>query len=256
MHTFRINPFYPAPVRHARRDRPDRNSALATRWAKLPQAPLNASPVPHLTSLYHREEPGPYGDRSYPGNCGGHLIRDLLLFFRPKSVFDPMQGGGTCRDVCRELQIPCRSVDLKSGSDATDPDVIARHAAEFPFDFVWSHPPYWRQKVYSNDPRDLSTAPSLDDFLIRYGRFIRGVADAMPAGGRFAILMGDYCDRRVGFVPLVYHTKRLAFEAGLAPACTDIIRFGHGTSSGGRVYRSSFIPGLHDVCSVFVKPEA
>ena len=75
----------------------------------------------------------------------------------------------------------------------------------------------------------------------------------MP-GGKLAVLMGDYSDREVGFVPLTYHTKLLAFRTGLRQSCTDIIRFSHGASSGKKVYRSSFIPGLHDVCMVFEKP--
>jgi hypothetical protein len=45
----------------------------------------------------------------------------------------------------------------------------------------------------------------------------------------------------------------LAFAAGLRQHCTDIIRFSHGASSGKKVYRSSFIPGLHDVCMIFEK---
>ena len=65
--------------------------------------------------------------------------------------------------------------------------------------------------------------------------------------------MGDYSDRDAGFVPLTYWTKRIAFEAGLSQACTDIIRFSHGASSSSKVYRSSFIPGLHDTCMVFEK---
>ena len=65
--------------------------------------------------------------------------------------------------------------------------------------------------------------------------------------------MGDYSDREWGFVPLTHHTKRLAFAAGLKQHCTDIIRFSHGASSGKKVYRSSFIPGLHDVCCIFEK---
>ena len=40
-------------------------------------------------------------------------------------------------------------------------------------------------------------------------------------------------------MPLVYHTKRLAFAAGLTQHCTDIIRFSHGDSSGKKVYRSA-----------------
>ena len=30
----------------------------------------------------------------------------------------------------------------------------------------------------------------------------------------------------------------------------DIIRFSHGASSGKKVYKSSFIPGLHDVVTI------
>jgi hypothetical protein len=43
----------------------------------------------------------------------------------------------------------------------------------------------------------------------------------------------------------------LLFAAGLRQSCTDIIRFSHGASSSRKVYRSSFIPGLHDVCMIF-----
>jgi hypothetical protein len=110
-------------------------------YARRPVAPRNASPVPHLTSLYHFHRAGEYGDRFYPGNCGGNLIKDLLRFFRVHSVFDPMTGSGTCRDVCKELGIYCWSSDIHEGADACD-------ASQFPrecFEFAWIHPPYWRQ---------------------------------------------------------------------------------------------------------------
>src|SRR5438270_6862120 len=121
--------------------------------AVLPAAPKNGSPVPGLTSLYHKAYAGPYGDRGYPGNCSGELIKDLLRYFRPGSVLDPMTGGGTCLDVCRELRIPCRSSDLHAGTDACDPRT---YAGVGPVDFVWLHPPYWRQKRYTDDPGELS----------------------------------------------------------------------------------------------------
>jgi SAM-dependent methyltransferase len=215
--------------------------------AVLPSAPQNASPVPGLTSLYHRADRGPYGDARYPGNCGGELIKDLLRFFRPKTVFDPMTGSGTCRDVCDELDIECRSLDIRSGFDACD---AAKYDPAWQFDFVWIHPPYWRQKKYTDDLRDMSNAPDIKYFLYRYEKLIRNCAAVLNPGGKLAILMGDYSDREAGFVPLVYHTKRLCFAAGLKQTCTDIIRFSHGASSGKKVYRSSFIPGLHDVCVI------
>lgn len=219
-------------------------------FAQLPRAPLNASPVPGLTSLYHSTEAGNYGNRGYPGNCGGNLIRDLLLYFTPRLVFDPMSGSGTCADVCRELNIPCLAYDIHQGFDACDPQGFG---GDETFDFIWAHPAYWRQKLYLDDPRDLSRTPTLAEFLRRYRQFLINCAQALKPSGKLAILMGDYCDREEGFVPLTFHTKRLAFEAGLRQCCTDIIRFSHGASSSRKVYRSSFIPGLHDVCMIFEK---
>jgi hypothetical protein len=245
-----INPFYasrfqpdaltfPAPP-------PERYEPV---YARLPRAPKTASPVPHLTSLYHFHRAGEYGSRSYPGNCGGNLIKDLLRYFRPFSVLDPMTGSGTCRDVCRELGLYCWSSDLHQGVDACD-------ASQFPracFDFCWVHPPYWRQKLYTDSPKCLSRTPTLQAFLERYRLLIENCAGALAPRGKLAVLMGDYSDREAGFIPLVYHSKQLAFAAGLKQHCTDIIRFSHGAGSSTKVYRSSFIPGLHDVCMIFEK---
>ena len=221
-------------------------------YARLPQAPKNASPVPHLISLYHFANPGDYGDRKYPGNCGGNLIKDLLTYFKPGSVFDPMTGSGTCRDVCDRLGIYCHSSDLHQGADACD-------ASQFPrecFEFAWIHPPYWRMKLYTDDARDLSRTPTLQAFVERYRLLIENCAGSLVKGGKLAILMGDYQDREAGYVPLVFYTKYLAMKSGLRQSCTDIIRFSHGNSSTNKVYKSSFIPGLHDVCMIFEKPNA
>jgi hypothetical protein len=244
-----INPFYAA--RFVGAIAPSRQAPAGPVYVRLPRAPVNTSPVPHLTSLYHSAEAGEYGDRSYPGNCGGNLIKDLLLFFTSKNVCDPMSGSGTCQDVCEELAIPCTSWDIHQGYDACDPQGFRTSER---FDFIWAHPPYWRQKLYADDARDLSRTATPDEFLARYGQFLRNCAQALAPHGKLAVLMGDYSDRDAGFMPLVYHTKRLAFDAGLRQHCTDIVRFSHGASSSNKVYRSSFIPGLHDICSIFEKP--
>jgi hypothetical protein len=244
--THTANPFYASRLKRVAPRTEERDRPV---YARLPLAPRNSSPVPHLTSLYHFHRAGEYGDRSYPGNCGGILIKDLLRYFRSRSVFDPMTGSGTCRDVCKELTIYCWSSDLHQGADACD-------ASQFPracFEFCWIHPPYWRQKLYTSDPRCLSRAPTLDAFLHRYKLLIDNCAGSLIPGGKLAILVGDYSDREAGFVPLSWHSKRLAFDAGLRQCCTDIIRFSHGASSSKKVYRSSFIPGLHDTCMVFEK---
>lgn len=245
--THTANPFYASRLKRVAPRTEERDRPV---YARLPLAPRNASPVPHLTSLYHFHRAGEYGDRKWPGNCGGNLIKDLLTYFRPSFIMDPMAGSGTCRDVCNELGLTCFSWDIHQGFDACDPNDFS---AVETFDFIWSHPAYWRQKLYADDPRDLSRSPTLEHFLTRYRQFIRNSARALKPGGKLAILMGDYCDREEGFVPLTWHTKRLAFDAGLRQCCTDIIRFSHGASSSKKVYRSSFIPGLHDVCMIFEK---
>ena len=86
-----VNPFYAARTRQIspitfRHD-------ITPQYAKLPQAPRNASPVPHLTSLYHFARAGDYGVRKYPGNCGGNLIKDLLRYFEARMVYDPLCGA-------------------------------------------------------------------------------------------------------------------------------------------------------------------
>ena len=146
-----INPFYEARQRRVAPARADRPAQPV--YARLPQAPITGSPVPHLTSLYHNHKAGEYGDRSWPGNCGGNLIKDLLMYFRPELCCDPMSGSGTCRDVCDELGIPCMAWDIHQGFDACDPKDFPKDM----FDFVWAHPPYWRMKFYAQDqPRSFA----------------------------------------------------------------------------------------------------
>ncbi len=110
-----INPFYaarlPAATSASQAERrPDSDQPV---YARLPRAPRTASPVPHLTSLYHFDGTDQYGDRRYPGNCGGRLIEDLLTYFRPRNVFDPMAGSGTCGDVCTALGSPSRATVIR-----------------------------------------------------------------------------------------------------------------------------------------------
>src|SRR5207249_3648307 len=92
---------------------------------QVPEAPKTGSPVPGLTSVHASPGRGPYGNPSYRGNCSGLLIRDLLLFYRARRVFDPMEGGGTTRDVCRALEIPYEGRDLSAGFDATRQEMYA-----------------------------------------------------------------------------------------------------------------------------------
>lgn len=217
----------------------------------LPRAPRTTSPVPWLTSIHSSWRRGPYGDSRYRGNCGGYLIKDLLRYFQPENVLDPMTGSGTCRDVCDELGIPCTSFDLRSGRDALD---SLSYQGIGTFDFAWMHPPYWRQIKYSDDPRCLSNAPTLDAFIQSLRLVIANCCDVLRPEGRLAILIGNYEDRG-RFIPLTYLTMCAALAEHMWPACTDIVRLQHANSSSLKSYSRSFVPGLHDVCMVFEKAD-
>jgi len=214
---------------------------------ELPTAPKNASPVPELTSIHSVRRRGPYGNSRYRGNCGGYLIRDLLHYFQPKRVLDPMSGSGTCRDVCRELKIECDSFDIRHGQDAS---VSASYAQQVPVDFIWMHPPYWRMIRYNDDPRCLSNAPTLDDFLNRIQLVLKQCKTVLTLNGKIAVLIGGYSDRG-RYQPLPHLIVERAIRENLWLACTEIIRFQHGNTSSRKQYQSSFIPGLHDTCLIF-----
>jgi hypothetical protein len=71
------DPFYASRMKRVAPRTEERDRPV---YARLPLAPRNASPVPHLTSLYHFHRAGEYGDRSYPGNCGGGAPFYVVLF--------------------------------------------------------------------------------------------------------------------------------------------------------------------------------
>lgn len=199
-----------------------------------------------LTSIHSTPGRGPYGSARFRGNCSGLLIRDLLAYFRPGNVLDPMTGSGTCMDVCEELNIPCRSLDLSSGFDACQPGALSTLGA---FDFIWRHPPYWNLIAYNDDACCLSQAATLEEYVTRVSMLIANCRDALASGGKLAILIGDIC-RHGAFFALPFHIMNSAMAADLELAAPEIIRFAHGTSSSKKHYSSRFIPRLHDICFI------
>lgn len=226
--------------------RPNSEASHSLPVCMLPAAPKTASPVPELTSLHTKPGRGNYGDPAYRGNCSGLLIRDLLRYYRPRTVFDPMAGSGTCQDVCDELGVSCKCFDLKGGFDAAD---TANYRNLSDIDFIWLHPPYWRMIHYSDDPRCLSTAPTLANFFERFRVVLRNCIGVLAPEGRIAILIGDW--RHQGqYLGLPFRTFNAAVREGLWLDAPEIIRFQHGASSSAKEYHFAFIPRLHDVCFV------
>jgi hypothetical protein len=213
----------------------------------LPEAPKTDSPVPQLTSIHATPGRGPYGDARYRGNCSGLLIRDLLRFYQPRRVLDPMEGSGTCGDVCRELGIAYEGRDLKTGFDATVPELFRGLG---PFDFIWLHPPYWQMVRYNpQNPRCLANSQTLETFINRLRQVLRNCASVLAARGKLALLIGD--GKHEGhYLGLPFQVMNAADAEGYWLAAPEIIRFSYGTTSAKRCYSGAFIPRVHDVCLV------
>ncbi len=158
-----------------------------------------------------------------------------------------MQGGGTCGDVCKELGIAYEGRDLRAGFDATRAESFDGLGK---FDFVWLHPPYWQMIRYNeSDRRCLSNAPTMDAFLTALRSVFRNCRGVLSERGKLAVLMGDgKNDGR--YLGLPFRTLNAAEAEGYWLAAPEIIRFGHGATSSAKVYPTSFIPRLHDVCLV------
>src|SRR5690625_7055862 len=48
-----------------------------------------------INSILSYPSRGPYGKSYYRGNCTGYIIRDLLLYYKPKKFLECFAGGGT-----------------------------------------------------------------------------------------------------------------------------------------------------------------
>lgn len=216
----------------------------------LPAAPITGGRTPQLTSIHATPGRGPYGDPRYRGNCSGLLIRDLLCFYRPQRVLDPMEGGGTCRDVCSALGIRYEGRDLRRGFDATRPEDYRGLGT---FDFIWWHPPYFQMVRYNgDDARCLSNAASVRDFVAMMRVVLRNLAAVLADGGKLAILIGD--GKHEGkYLGLPFRTMSAAAKEGYWLAAPEIIRFGFGATSSRKEYSGKFVPRVHDVCLVLEK---
>lgn len=213
------------------------------------EIPKTGSPVPGLCSVHATDGRGQYGDPSFRGNCSGALIRDVLEYFQPNTCLDPMEGSGTCRDVCQELGIHYDGFDLSGGFDALELENYS--GAGILYDFIWLHPPYWDLLKYNDDPRCLSRVKTLGNFLDKLIVVIGNCLAVLSRNGHLAILIGDIT-RRGNCSQLPFLTWQLAsLHHGLRLAVPEIIRLQHGATSTKREYAHAFIPRLHDVLMIF-----
>lgn len=197
---------------------------------------------------------GNYGNASYRGNCSGYIIRDLLLFYRPKNFVEIFAGGGTGYDVAKELGYQ-NSIHLdlnpQFGSFNVLTDPIPSGS-----DFIFSHPPYWNIVKYSGSnnvwgdqvhPYDISHIDNYRKFIQVLNLINKKIYDSLCKGGRHAILIGDV--RRKGrYYSIIKDMKWFGdIEAHL-------IKTQHNTRSSNKKYSNyNFIPIAHEHLLIFRK---
>ena len=198
-----------------------------------------------LTSLLRYPDRGPWGQSGYLGNCPGFLIVDLLDYFTPTSVFDPMEGSGTTGDVCADFNVEYEGRDLQSGGDLLSGVLPDRR-----FELVFWHPPYWPGFQYSDHPNDLSTATTITEYLDRLQAGFGRLLSVLAPEGRLVMLIGD--GRKSGiFYPI--HSE--VIQWGVLPLEAILIKEGDHARRA-RHFRygpTPFIPTLHEYVLIFTR---
>jgi len=178
---------------------------------------------------------GPYGNNKYRGNTSGLLIKDILLWLKPKKVLDPMAGSYTTKDVCEELGIENTCLDLKQGFNVLEMDFLNE------FDLVFLHPPYWNIIKYSKDPRDLSNAPTYKDFLNKIQTILSLSVRALKKNGYLVLLIGDF--RKKGVYTCIARDIRDPENTKLIQ---EIIKIQHNVKSNLKKYRANIVRIMHE----------
>lgn len=206
-----------------------------------------------ISSIVSFPDRGNYGNQRWRGNTSGRVVKALLEFFRPGLFVDPAEGGGTSRDVARELGIEYVGLDLHSGFNLIGDRLIERLPREA--DYVFFHPPYHDMVVYSGrvwgdsaHPDDLSRCKSPEEFLEKLQAALYNVYEAVRKGGHYTVQIGDM--RKKG----AYWSMQ-ADVIQMAPGVLEgvVIKAQHNCLSDGVRYSGRFIPIVHEYLLNFRK---
>lgn len=204
-----------------------------------------------MQSVISYEHRGPYGKSNYRGKCSGYVIRDLIKYFypnsKPKKFIEIFSGGGTGKDVAKELGIENSiHLDLNNGWDALADEIPSGS------DFIFSHPPYWNIISYEKQRgnfniNDLSNNMTYEEFIEKLNIVNEKIYNCLINGGRHATLIGDI--RKKGKYYSIL--KDMTWFGELE---SHIIKIQHNCLSDNKIYGSdSFIAIKHEHILVFRK---
>lgn len=196
----------------------------------------------HLKSVVQYADRGPWGDAKFPGNTSGYLLVDLIDYYRPKSILDPMEGSGTTGDVAFDMgDIHYAGLDLRTGFDLVSDDLDGK------YDLIFWHPPYHDAIDYDiAHPNNLSRCPSLGDYLDKLRLCMAKLLSHLSQGGHLCILCSD--PRKDGIIQPI-HSAIIGFnQATLQAALVKLIE---GRSRYFDYGNAPFIPIIHEYVLIF-----
>lgn len=199
-----------------------------------------------MKSILSYENRGKWGNSKFRGNVSGHVIKDLLEFYKPKKFVEVFSGGGTGKDVALDLGITNSvHLDLINGWNALVDDIPVGS------DFTFSHPAYWDIISYetqrgTSHEDDLSNNMSYEEFISKLDRVNSKIFGSLVNGGRHAFLVGDI--RKQGKYYSII--KDMAWIGDLE---IHLIKEQHNTVSGRKSYNGKFIPISHEHLLIFKK---
>ncbi|GAI96167.1 unnamed protein product, partial [marine sediment metagenome] len=187
----------------------------------------------HLKSVVQYSDRGPWGDAKFPGNTSGYLLVDLIDYYQPKSILDPMEGSGTTGDIAFDRgDIRYTGLDLLSGFD------LVSDEPEGEYDLIFWHPPYHNAIDYDiAHPNNLSRCPSLGDYLDKLKLCMDKLLDHLAAEGYLCILCSD--PRKDGVIQPI-HSAIISFNLAILEAA--LIKSIEGRSRYFDYGNAPFIP--------------
>lgn len=177
----------------------------------------------------------------YWGNYVPQIPRQLMLRYTQAGdwVLDPFVGSGTTLIECRRLGRHGLGVELNQAvaeqaaaaihgepnphaittdlhvGDSAGTDfrsLLAAHGAD-QVQLALLHPPYHDIIRFSDEPGDLSNAPSVAAFLTGFSAVVRRALDVLHPGGFLAVVIGDKYEGGQ-WVPLGFLAMQAVQDAG------------------------------------------
>lgn len=222
----------------------------------------------------------------YHGNFVPQIPFQLFSRYTKKGdwVLDPFMGSGTAlieaqrmgrNSIGIEIQkdVAIEAISRISTEKKTDcsTKVYVGDSAKLNFDalyeslgikkiqFVIMHPPYWDIIKFSDNPRDLSNASSLNDFLNSFCEVIDNTTKHLEKNRYCAVVIGDkYANSQV--IPLGFYCMNLFLERSFLLKAILVKNFGDtkGKANKQGIWRyralaSDFYLFKHEYILIFKK---